>query len=549
MSVPDPPPADEEGFRLLDEYLKELHAGQVPDRERLLASHPELAEMLGCLEGLDRLASPPFAKETLPPLAPGEEAVPEGPPGGTTDFGPYQLLHEIGRGGMGVIWKARQKELDRVVAVKMILANQLASREQIERFVAEAKTMAKLHHPHIVRIHETGQQAGQHYFVMEYIAGCSLAERVRDRGPLPAEEAARVLVRIARAVAYLHGQGIVHRDLKPSNILLDEQGQPYVTDFGLVKMLGAGSGMTVTGAILGTPAYMAPEQATGRLEQVGPWSDVYSLGAVLYELLTGRPPFQEENPLETLVQVIEGEPTRPRWLDTAIPPPLEMICLKCLEKSPESRYPSADAIADDLERYLHGEAVEARPRGWGAALVRWARREPALASRLGALAVCAVIVQANYLLLHNVSLTLHVEIIALLAIWLAASLLCQRLLRNPRWTLGVPFAWTAVEIGLLTAILVLTGSQITPLLVGYPLLIVAAGLWFRVYLVWFATALAALGYLVLLSAFYLEPAHSWPTPHHHAIFLVALCVLGFIMAYQVRRIRALSHYYERRQLP
>ncbi len=554
---PAAPPAEETAFPLLDAYLQELHAGRQPDREKLLAEHPELADMLRCLEALDQLA--PSRTNPLPPAdsAKGEKgdatlsskvASPFSP-GGITDFGKFELLHEVGRGGMGVIWKARQKDLDRVVAVKMILANQLASREQIDRFVAEAKTMARLHHPHIVRIHETGQQAGQHYFVMEFIAGCSLAERLRAHGPLPPDQAARALLPVARAVAYLHEQGIVHRDLKPSNILLDEQGQPYVTDFGLVKMLGTASGATATGAVLGTPAYMAPEQAAGRLDQVGPLSDVYSLGAILYELLTGRPPFQEENPLETLVQVIEGEPTRPRGLDPAIPPALELVCLKCLEKVPEKRYPSAAAVADDLERYLNGDAVEARPRGPWALLSRWARREPALVSRLGALIICTGIAQANYLLLHNVSLRLHVEIIGLLAIWLVASVLFQRMLHSERWAFGVPFAWTLLEVALLTAILVLTDSQITPLLVAYPLLIAASGLWFRVYLVWFTTAAAEAGYLVLLYTFYRDKENYWPDPHHHAIFLVGLAVLGFVMAYQVQRIRALSRYYEHRPLP
>ena len=206
------------------------------------------------------------------------------------DFGAYELLREIGRGGMGVVYKARQKDLDRPVALKMILASHLASPEHIRRFQSEARAAARLRHSHIVPIHEVGQLAGQHYFTMEYIEGESLAERIA-RGPVHVQTAVRLLGAVARAVEHLHQQGIVHRDLKPSNILLDGEGEPYVTDFGLAKIFVPGAEMTATGVIAGTPSYMAPEQASGHGVEVGPAADVYSLGAILYELLTGQPPF------------------------------------------------------------------------------------------------------------------------------------------------------------------------------------------------------------------------------------------------------------------
>src|SRR5262245_16250535 len=275
------PPISEsdEAFQHLHRYLEELQQGRAPDRKQFLQAHPELASWLDCLEALDGMA-PAGPRDSATTVG---EAVPITPVGdGTSDFGKYRLLGELGRGGMGVVYKAWQPELDRIVAIKMILSSHLASPLQVERFAAEAKTMGRLQHPHIVKIHESGQFHGQHYFVMEFIGGPSLDDVIRKERRIAPERAARWVAAVARAVDHLHSQGIVHRDLKPSNILLDEQDRPYVTDFGLVKMLGH-SNLTTTGAIIGTPSYMAPEQAAGRTGQVGPLSDVFSLGAILYE--------------------------------------------------------------------------------------------------------------------------------------------------------------------------------------------------------------------------------------------------------------------------
>ncbi len=542
---PDEPLAESDpSFSLLEEYLQALHAGRTPDRARFVAVHPELADMLDCLEALDKLAlDRPRPLDGPPTLAEGEvAAAAPGKPG--ADFGNFELLEEVGRGGMGVIWKARQKDLDRVVAIKMILSSHLASEIQVERFVAEARAMARLHHPHVVRIHETGQVHGQHYFVMEYIAGPSLAAALA-RGPLPREKSAQLVATVARAVEHLHGQGIIHRDLKPSNILLDADGLPYVTDFGLVKLLDPGSHVTTTGAIVGTPAYMAPEQAAGRASEVGPRSDVYSLGAILYECLTGRAPFKAETALETLLQVMEGEPLPPRQLLPEIPPKLEMICLKCLEKDPAERYPSAAALADDLERFLEGEEVEARPPSLWANLRRWGRRRPALASRLGALLLFTVIVHINYQLFHTVPLGLHLEVLGLLGLWLLASVVFQWGLGRERWAPWVPYAWVTVDAALLTSLLRLTQSEMGPLLIGYPFLVAASGLWSRESVVWYSTAVLEVAYVVDLWSSY-NQGTPYSMPHHHGIFMVALAVLGLVMAYQVQRLRALSRYCEHR---
>jgi serine/threonine protein kinase len=273
-------------------------------------------------------------------------------------FGDYELIAEVARGGMGVVYRALQVSLGRVVALKMILAGRLADDEDVERFRREAEAAARLQHPNIVAIFEIGEIDGHHFFTMEYIEGASLAKKLAT-GPLPSRVAAGYLRKIARAVHHAHRQGVVHRDLKPSNVLLDAEDEPHVTDFGLAKRLGGDSGQTRTGTVLGTPSYMAPEQAQGRRE-IGPAADVYGLGAILYELVTGRPPFEAETPLETAMQVIQHDPVPPRLLNARIDHDLETICLKCLEKDPEHRYETADALADDLQRYLDGESISAR---------------------------------------------------------------------------------------------------------------------------------------------------------------------------------------------
>jgi len=290
-------------------------------------------------------------RETTPLLAPALSELPR--------FGDYELIREVGRGGMGIVYRARQVSLDRVVALKMILAGRLATTEDLLRFQTEAEAAGRLQHPNIVAVHEVREVDGQHFFSMDFIDGVSLAEKIRS-GPLPSRSAARYFRIIARAVHHAHRQGILHRDLKPSNILIDADDEPHITDFGLAKRLGGDSGQTRTGVVLGTPSYMAPEQAAGKTHDLGPACDVYGLGAVLYELVAGRAPFRAETPLDTIMQVMEQDPVPPRLLNTKIDHDLETICLKCLEKDPQRRYPSAEALAEDLQRYLNNESISAR---------------------------------------------------------------------------------------------------------------------------------------------------------------------------------------------
>jgi len=409
---------------LIAEILEAEASGDTVDRDVLLRQHPEHAESLrefftnhdrmkaaASLEeptlppygsGLDDPTIPPGQESqeeaTMPPQAAGDDPTlppnssdgddPTLPP--TEDasksyeptvgdkvryFGDYELLEEIARGGMGVVFKARQMNLNRTVALKMILAGQFAGEEDVQRFYTEAEAAAALDHPGIVPIFEIGEHAGQHYFSMGYIEGESLAHRVID-GPLPPREAAELVKKICDAMAYAHDRGVIHRDLKPANILIDANGQPKVTDFGLAKKTEADSNLTGTGQILGTPAYMPPEQASGNSEEVGLLADVYSLGAILYCLLTGRPPFQAASPMDTLLQVLDQEPVAPRILNTQVPRDLDTICLKCLNKESNRRYASADTLAADLQRYLFGEPIVARPTTPAERMWKWCRRNP-----------------------------------------------------------------------------------------------------------------------------------------------------------------------------
>ncbi len=390
---------------IYNEVVVRDELGEGPAPEEYLRRFPHLEAALRRQFTVHRLLESSAlhcAPETE--LAPSTEAVagdtrpdPAGTPADSPSVPGYEVLEEVGRGGMGVVYKARHTKLNRVVALKVIRS---PSDEVSARFRTEAETAARLQHANIVQIHECGDSISGPYVALEYVGGGSLARKI-DGTPLPPREAADLLLPLARAMHYAHGQGIVHRDLKPANVLLQiadcrsqiaERSQsaicnlqstiPKITDFGLAKYVDADSGQTKSGAVLGTPSYMAPEQASGHSREVGPAADVYALGAILYECLTGRPPFKAATAIETMQQVVDVDPVPPRRLQPTLPRDLETICLKCLRKEPHKRYATAEALAVDLGRFLAGEPIRARPVSVWERAMKWARRRPAVAALL-----------------------------------------------------------------------------------------------------------------------------------------------------------------------
>jgi serine/threonine-protein kinase len=334
-------------------FLGAVQAGAVPDRQLLLAEHPELADDLRAFfEDHDRMGMVAAPARVLAEM-PGESDLPQ-------SFGEYEILGEVGRGGMGIVYRARHTGTGQVVALKVILAGRVGGQEDVERLRREAAIASGLVHPNIVSAAEAGEVQGRHYFTMELIDGDSLLSHMPRLTREP-QEGVRVLAAVARAVQYAHERSVLHRDLKPANILLDRQGKVYVTDFGLARHLEQEFALSRTGVIVGTPCYMAPEQALG-VKKLTPAADVYSLGVMLYEVLTGKLPLQGATPLETLRRVVEERPQPPRALNPDADKTLERICLKCLRKEPRARYRSAGELAEGLESWLKGEPVRERRR-------------------------------------------------------------------------------------------------------------------------------------------------------------------------------------------
>ncbi len=308
----------------------------------------------------------------------------------------HEVLGRLGRGGMGLVYQARDVRLGRVVALKTLAAAQYATREQLERFLDEARAVARLRHPNIVAIHAIGEHEGRPYLSLEFVEGGSLAQRLAA-GPMAPRPSAELVELLAHALEVAHRAGVVHRDLKPGNVLLTAEGVPKVGDFGLAKLMDSDSALTCSGQVMGTPSYMAPEQAEGHSSRVGPTADVYALGAILYQALTGRPPFLGDSALETIKLVATTEAVPPTRLRPDVPRDLETICLKCLEKDPVRRYASAVALADDLRRFLDGRTIEARPVGASGRLVRWAGRNRMLAAVSAVLATLCVLGTPGFL--------------------------------------------------------------------------------------------------------------------------------------------------------
>ncbi|MBI1248966.1 protein kinase [bacterium] len=451
----------------------------------------------------------------------------------------YELLNELGRGGMGVVFKARQISPERTVAVKMILSGQFASAQEIQRFRAEAEAAANLAHAGIVPIYEVGHHQGRHFFSMGYVEGRSLAEIIRTEKPSP-EQTAELVLQIAQAMAHAHSMGIVHRDLKPSNILIDAEGQPHVTDFGLAKRMDGNSEMTYSGQILGSPGYMAPEQAAGRKDQISSATDIYGLGAILYALLTGKPPFAGNNILEAIDQICTMNPIPPRKLNWQVPRALETICLKCMHKTPAARYHSMKELAADLEAYLRHEPIRAKPLGIGERIIYWARRKPGLASTLA----CVILFFAyhavsSYILKEPVSARpwFRISSVGFAIAFSGAAWFFQRLYERPSTRKVAIYAWMTWNFILLTALLFLVHGAASPLAIVYLLLIAASATLYEKGLVGYTMTLAAIGYLthVIVGAT-IRPV-GFVDFYQATCMMLAIVILGMIQYFVVRRIR------------
>jgi len=369
---------------IISHYYHGADQGAPPNQEALIAQHPEFASELQ--EFFADLAS-------FYAMQPSDESdlysheisllsrvrnERLSPKAAVHYFGEYEILDELGIGGMGVVFKAHHKQLRKIVALKMIRAGELASAQDVQRFRMEAQANARLSHPGIVAVHEVGIHQQLHFLTMDYVDGGSLSQLCREE-PVPARRAADLLRQVAEAMHYAHGEGIIHRDLKPANILLTKNGTPRITDFGLAKHLRTSGdsiepALTEAGQIVGTAGYMSPEQASGKNSLVGPSADIYSLGALLYALLTGRAPFVGETASHTILQVLNQEPVSPRRLNPQIPGDLETICMHCLMKGSHQRYGTAQLLAEDLTRFLEGRPVKARPVGATERSWRWCRR-------------------------------------------------------------------------------------------------------------------------------------------------------------------------------
>lgn len=555
--------SDIEIEQILEDFLARSEAGKDFDEAQCLHDHPHLADELKDFFRLHREAHQAFAfpsigtahasPQFLPTLSHDPSSAAK-PPTSTASawswsriaeaqfpmrFGAYDLLEEINRGGMGIVYRAVQRELGRTVALKVLRAGEMATDEEVRRFRTEVLASTALSHPNIIPTFEAGQLHGLFYLTMAYIEGEDLQSKLRDLKTDP-QRAAKLLLKITEAVSHAHHHNIIHRDIKPSNILVDQCGEPFLADFGLAHRMREDDGLTATGQILGTPAYMPPEQASGRARKLTTSVDVYSLGAVLYAMLTGQPPFSGPTPFDVLLQVVDRQPPAPRQLNRVCPKPLELICLKAMGKQPEDRYQSADELACDLRRFMRGEVIEfPKPTLYQRALTWW-RREPILVSHVCALLSVIVIVLISYLCGDGANSPDRFAIkLPLLITWVVACVALQRLSRVYQYRAWVHLAWAASDIVIYTALMFVADKPRGLLMVGYPMMIAASGLFYRVRFVVFMTITCNLAMLLLVN-FVDDPITQ--RIDFLAIYFIGITVLGLCVMTMIRRIRGLSRF-------
>lgn len=547
--------------RIIADYIQANESGRPMDKQTLLHRYPEHAENLQeffdfhekwsdasgvtqvfQLDGSAAISSPASRQvasiraEADSARSRSESSISSNPP---QELGEYEILGEIDRGGMGVVYKARHKQLGRIVALKLIRSGELASQEEIDRFLSEAEAAAALSHPGIVPIFEVGTLQGLVFYTMSYIEGESLADLVAS-GPLDPLEAVRIVHKLCGAVQYAHQAGIYHRDLKPANVLINAEGQPIIIDFGLAKMAYRDSSLTVTGQILGTPAYMAPEHASGQSREVGPGGDVYSLGAILYSLCAGQPAFSGPTPFDVLMQVLDRRPPAPSKLSKKVDRNLDYVCLRALEKEPERRYASAKEFAGDLQRILTGDAIDQPEESVAQWFHKWWQREPILVAHAIGIGGTTCIVAVAYLARAVESPAFPFRMM-LLVTWLFASFVLQNWVYWAAWRNVAILTWLAIDVTLFTSLITFAEPPRSMLLIGYPMMVVASGLFYQRRFVATTTALSIAGFVLLGWRF---PKDDFVKHEFSAIFICGLIVISTCVVAMIRRIRGLSRFYE-----
>ncbi|MFN3192503.1 MAG: serine/threonine protein kinase [Aureliella sp.] len=544
----DPRSVDE----VIAEYLQLVERGNEPKREEFLSRYPQhQSELEDFFRLHDQFATPDSvvlnssksdgkadggnpAERHLRTAS--ESSIASNPP---QFLGDYEILGEIDRGGMGVVYRARHQRLNRIVALKLIRSGSLASDEEVERFLSEAEAAAALSHPNIVPIYEVGQINGLVFYTMAYIEGDSLAQLVA-KGSLQVDEAIRILHRLCNAVEYAHRAGIYHRDLKPANVLINDEGQPVIIDFGLAKVASRDQSLTATGQILGTPAYMTPELASGRVKTIGPAADVYALGAILYFLCTGQPAFSGPTPFDVLLQVLDKRPPRPSKLNRNLTRDVDTICLKALEKEPAARYQTATELGHDLQKVLTGEPIDSPQESFTEKIAKWWQREPILVAHVMGIGITTLIVVGAYWLRGEYSQLFYYRL-GLLLVWLAASFFLQTWVDLAKWNHVAIFSWLAVDVFLFTTLISFAGPPRSMLLIGYPMMIVGSGLFYQRRFTVTKTVLSIIGFFVLAWQF---PKDDFVKPDFSAIFLTGLVVICLCTITMINRIRGLSRFYE-----